>query len=148
MTRWYGEMTRQRQRLRVDGVVQGVGFRPFVFNLAESLGLAGHVANDSEGVILEIEGDEEEAMADDLRLFFAAWKIGDLDLTTCGALAKIDVDVSIFVVPIVRIGGVSQILPGDQVSVDGRILLRRRLRTDRLVRAIGETHSVDVGVVP
>jgi hydrogenase maturation protein HypF len=50
---------RQRQRLRVDGVVQGVGFRPFVFNLAESLGLAGHVANDSEGVILEIEGDPD-----------------------------------------------------------------------------------------
>jgi len=52
-------MTLQRHRLRVDGVVQGVGFRPFVFNLAESLGLAGHVANDSEGVILEIEGDPD-----------------------------------------------------------------------------------------
>lgn len=52
-------MTLRRQRLRVDGVVQGVGFRPFVFNLAGSLGLAGHVANDSEGVILEIEGDPD-----------------------------------------------------------------------------------------
>ncbi len=53
-------MTPLRHRLRVDGVVQGVGFRPFVFNLAERLGLAGHVANDSEGVLLEIEGDSDD----------------------------------------------------------------------------------------
>jgi len=52
-------MTPLRHRLRVDGVVQGVGFRPFVFNLAADLGLSGHVANDSEGVILEIEGDPD-----------------------------------------------------------------------------------------
>lgn len=45
-----------RRRLRVGGVVQGVGFRPFVFNLAESLDLTGWVSNTSAGVILEIQG--------------------------------------------------------------------------------------------
>ncbi len=46
----------QRLRLRVTGTVQGVGFRPFVFQLATGLSLAGHVGNDSAGVFIEVEG--------------------------------------------------------------------------------------------
>ncbi len=45
-----------RRRIRVVGVVQGVGFRPFVHRLALELGLAGHVGNDTEGVFVEVEG--------------------------------------------------------------------------------------------
>ncbi|MGH2772417.1 MAG: carbamoyltransferase HypF [Actinomycetota bacterium] len=48
---------RARRSIRVEGIVQGVGFRPFVYNLARRLELAGFVLNDSEGVILEIEGE-------------------------------------------------------------------------------------------
>ncbi|HZE66314.1 MAG TPA: carbamoyltransferase HypF [Sporichthyaceae bacterium] len=50
--------TRVRVRVRVTGIVQGVGFRPFVHGLAGSLGLAGQVGNDSSGVLLEAEGDQ------------------------------------------------------------------------------------------
>jgi hydrogenase maturation protein HypF len=46
-----------RVRARVDGTVQGVGFRPYVFRLAEALGLGGFVSNDERGVVLEVEGD-------------------------------------------------------------------------------------------
>ncbi len=45
-----------RRRLMVRGIVQGVGFRPFVYGLAQRLGLGGFVLNDSDGVTLEIEG--------------------------------------------------------------------------------------------
>ncbi|MET7639931.1 carbamoyltransferase HypF [Streptomyces sp. NPDC005438] len=48
-----------RRRLRVRGVVQGVGFRPHVYALATGLGLAGHVANGSSGVSVEVEGPRE-----------------------------------------------------------------------------------------
>ncbi len=43
--------------MRVEGIVQGVGFRPFVYGLATSLGLGGLVGNDADGVFAEVEGD-------------------------------------------------------------------------------------------
>jgi hydrogenase maturation protein HypF len=49
---------RRRVRICVHGVVQGVGFRPFVYTTAAGLGLSGTVRNDSSGAIIEIEGDE------------------------------------------------------------------------------------------
>jgi hydrogenase maturation protein HypF len=45
-----------RRRIHIRGVVQGVGFRPFVYKLATSLDLAGFVFNSSSGVTIEIEG--------------------------------------------------------------------------------------------
>jgi len=47
---------RQRVRAHVTGTVQGVGFRPFVYRLADDLGLGGWVVNDGRGVVLEVEG--------------------------------------------------------------------------------------------
>ena len=49
--------------MQVRGVVQGVGFRPFVYRLALEEALAGFVGNDTGGVTLEIEGPEERVAA-------------------------------------------------------------------------------------
>jgi len=49
-------MTTERRRLRVAGVVQGVGFRPFVHRLATLHGLSGFALNDTGGVLVEVEG--------------------------------------------------------------------------------------------
>ena len=48
-----------RVRARVEGTVQGVGFRPYVYRLAGELGVAGHVLNDSRGVVVEVEAAPE-----------------------------------------------------------------------------------------
>jgi hydrogenase maturation protein HypF len=50
---------RIRWLVRLDGVVQGVGFRPFAYGLARELGLVGSVANDARGVCIEVEGETD-----------------------------------------------------------------------------------------
>ena len=45
-------------RIHITGIVQGVGFRPFVYNLATRLGLAGWVRNTSAGVDIEVDGPQ------------------------------------------------------------------------------------------
>ncbi len=50
---------RVRRRIHVAGIVQGVGFRPYVYRLATERHLAGQIANTSSGVVIEVEGAEE-----------------------------------------------------------------------------------------
>ncbi|HEY3378376.1 MAG TPA: carbamoyltransferase HypF [Armatimonadota bacterium] len=50
---------RRRWRIAVSGTVQGVGFRPFIYQLARTHGLAGWVCNTGDGVRIEVEGSED-----------------------------------------------------------------------------------------
>lgn len=50
-------------RIRVRGQVQGVGFRPFIWQLARRFGLRGEVLNDPEGVLIHICGDAVDAFS-------------------------------------------------------------------------------------
>ena len=47
----------QRRAISVDGIVQGVGFRPFVHALASRLDLRGFVKNQTGNVSIEVEGE-------------------------------------------------------------------------------------------
>ncbi len=53
-------MTDTRAEIRVRGIVQGVGFRPFVYRVARSLNLRGFVKNNSDCVFIEVEGSERD----------------------------------------------------------------------------------------
>jgi hydrogenase maturation protein HypF len=63
----------------VRGVVQGVGYRPFVYRLALAEGLAGSVGNDTDGVTIEIEGPEERVEAFLFRLRLEAPPLARVD---------------------------------------------------------------------
>src|SRR4030043_93622 len=56
-----------RIKILVRGVVQGVGFRPFVYSLAKSLNLKGFVMNSSKGVTIEIEGNDSSLFVERLK---------------------------------------------------------------------------------
>jgi hydrogenase maturation protein HypF len=78
--------TARRVRVRVEGVVQGVGFRPFVHRLAGELGLAGAVRNDARGVEIEAEGPDEAVEA-----FLARLRAESPPLALVEAVRAVDV---------------------------------------------------------
>jgi hydrogenase maturation protein HypF len=57
-------MDKERRKIEIRGIVQGVGFRPTVYRLANEYNLKGTVFNDSKGVTLDVEGD-----AGDIKFF-------------------------------------------------------------------------------
>jgi len=65
MTKWYvgQEASIISLRLTINGIVQGVGFRPFVYQLAHQHRLRGEVANTSSGVMVHVEGSKKDIEA-------------------------------------------------------------------------------------
>ncbi len=59
----------QGRRIEIRGIVQGVGFRPWVYRVANGLGVSGRVKNDSRGVVIEAFGscDVLDAFVRELR---------------------------------------------------------------------------------
>lgn len=55
-------MNAQRLRITINGAVQGVGFRPYVYRLAHEVGVGGWVINDTSGVMIEAEASETALM--------------------------------------------------------------------------------------
>ena len=47
-----------RKAFRINGIVQGVGFRPFIARIAKQLNLTGFVLNSGHGVYIEVQGEE------------------------------------------------------------------------------------------
>jgi hydrogenase maturation protein HypF len=76
-----------RVRARVEGTVQGVGFRPFVYRLAGELDLAGWVLNDARGVLLEVEGPSAAVESFLERLRAEAPPLAAVERVTAEALA-------------------------------------------------------------
>ncbi|WP_345985493.1 carbamoyltransferase HypF [Sulfurimonas sp. HSL-1656] len=79
--------TSKRLRFRVRGIVQGVGFRPFVYQLAVREGLGGHVLNDGDGVVIEVEGASAALETFERELRGAPPPLARIDEVACEALA-------------------------------------------------------------
>jgi hydrogenase maturation protein HypF len=70
---------RLRRRIVVAGLVQGVGFRPFVYLTATELGLSGSVVNDSAGVVIDAEGSEADLVEFERRLLVDAPPLANVE---------------------------------------------------------------------
>ncbi len=105
----------RRAALVVCGVVQGVGFRPFVYRLAQEEGLAGFVGNDTDGVTIEIEGPEEHVEAFRTRLLSEAPPLARIDSVTVREL-PLARDTGFRIVASEVLGRVSTGIPADAAT--------------------------------
>jgi hydrogenase maturation protein HypF len=69
----------QRRHIHVDGVVQGVGFRPFIYGLAIRHGLTGWVMNSSAGVDIEVQGSISDLDAFQTAIIAEAPRLARID---------------------------------------------------------------------
>jgi hydrogenase maturation protein HypF len=73
-----------RTKARIQGIVQGIGFRPFIYNLAKKFDLNGFILNTSSGVEIEVEGDSEN-----IEQFFKTIENNNLPLAHITSIERI-----------------------------------------------------------
>jgi hydrogenase maturation protein HypF len=105
----------RRRGVLVRGVVQGVGFRPFVYRLAREEGLAGLIGNDTAGVTIEIEGPEERVEAFLARLRSEAPPLARIDAVAVRELPLVG-DSGFRIVASEVLGRVSTGIPADAAT--------------------------------
>src|SRR5665647_690335 len=108
------EMAARRVAVRITGLVQGVGFRPFVYVSARERGLTGFVGNDAGGVFIEAQGhpDAVESFIAGLSRGPAMAQVDDVVVTEVPTVLG-DVEFQIVVSP--DGGGVTSIPPDTAV---------------------------------
>jgi hydrogenase maturation protein HypF len=104
-----------RRRAVVRGVVQGVGFRPFVYRVAHEEGLAGFIGNDTDGVTIEVEGPAGKVEAFLARLRAEIPPLARIDSITVDELAPTD-EIGFRIVASEVLGRVSTGIPADAAT--------------------------------
>jgi len=104
-----------RRGVLVRGVVQGVGFRPFVYRLAMEEGLSGFIGNDTDGVTLEIEGPAARIDAFLARLRHEAPPLARIDSIAVRELNAVG-DAGFRIVASEVVGRVSTGIPADAAT--------------------------------
>jgi hydrogenase maturation protein HypF len=111
------EGTLRRTRFTVQGIVQGVGFRPFVYGLALRLGLVGFVLNDSSGVVIEVEGAPPALQAFEEALRKEAPPLARIDAVLV-ELMSVRHETAFTIVQSLDSAGGSTIIPPDAATCD------------------------------
>jgi hydrogenase maturation protein HypF len=108
--------TPERRRFEVRGVVQGVGFRPFVHRLATHHGLSGFVLNDGSGVVVEAEGEPAALDAFAAAIWEEAPALARVDAV--GAAALEPLGEREFAIAASQAGGRTALIPPDAATCD------------------------------
>lgn len=103
------------QRIRLSGVVQGVGFRPFVWRLAKELGLTGWVRSDSRGVEIEVCGKHQNVETLIHRLQKDAPPLARIDALTSRYTGSVSISEEFFILD--SRGGRSATMIGHDTAV-------------------------------
>ena len=101
-----------RRRIQVTGTVQGVGFRPFIYQLAHRHGVGGWVCNTGGGVLIEAEGEEDviRRFTDSIRLEAPALaRVSDLESSPIPTIGSTDFEI----IASLQGGEVQPIVPPD-----------------------------------
>jgi hydrogenase maturation protein HypF len=108
-----------RQRFTVTGVVQGVGFRPYVHRIASELGLGGFVGNDSGAVFIEVQGERTRVAEFGHRLHAEAPPLARLTaITVTDVVADTSCRGEFRIVASRSIGGATTPIPPDVAACD------------------------------
>jgi hydrogenase maturation protein HypF len=107
----------ERRRFRVTGVVQGVGFRPWVHGVAGRHGLAGFVRNDAGGVVIEAEGEPAALDALVLALRTDAPPLARVEHVQSEPLPSTG-EAGFSIAPSDRTGAVATLVPADAATCD------------------------------
>lgn len=110
--------TRLVERLEVTGIVQGVGFRPFVHRLATELGLDGSVGNDSARVFIEVAGPADRLDEFARRLVDEAPPLALVEGVQRDALAGSAIAAGFRIVPSEHVDGPRTLVPPDTAVCD------------------------------
>jgi hydrogenase maturation protein HypF len=108
-------LTVQRYEVVVRGIVQGVGFRPFVYRLAAEEGLAGFIGNDTDGVTIEVEGSSASLDSFLSRLRTEAPPLSRIDSIAAREIAPVD-DSGFRIIASEVLGRVSTGIPADAAT--------------------------------
>lgn len=103
----------KRIRLRIEGIVQGVGFRPFVATIARRAGLVGFCGNDEQGVFIEVEGTPDALDAFDTALLTEAPALARIITHTTEEIPTLGSEESFVIVPSRRSDAGRALLPPD-----------------------------------
>jgi hydrogenase maturation protein HypF len=104
-----------RRQVRARGVVQGVGFRPFIYRLAREEHLAGFIGNDTDGVFIEIEGSQASCDAFIARMRLEAPPLSRIDSVIVQD-AELGGDTSFRIIASEVLGRVSTGIPADAAT--------------------------------
>ncbi|PZS15752.1 MAG: carbamoyltransferase HypF [Pseudonocardiales bacterium] len=111
--------TAQRRRFTITGVVQGVGFRPFVHRLATELGLSGFVGNDARAVFAEVQGSAQALDAFGRRLTLDAPSLAAVETVDAESIHVDSADAPGFTIVASRAGaGTRTLVPPDTATCD------------------------------
>ena len=102
----------QRVQVTVEGTVQGVGFRPFVYRLAQELELSGWVTNTRSGVLIEAEGDAGGIESFLMRLKENAPASATIEAMNISTLPVAD-EACFFIAPSMETGQRALVIPPD-----------------------------------